>query len=131
MILKRDRMDAILSRFRPLYLLSDLALATVVGTRPGRGASRPTGRFHPGRRPRQNPLYDLAAVEDEHLHERKAGKLRTLRRREGTATQGYFNGTESQLIKYWSIVSKGLSFQRPQNTACGTSFRKLAGCWNV
>jgi len=90
MILKRDRMDAILSRFRPLYLLSDLALATVVGTRPGRGASRPTGRFHPGRRPRQNPLYDLAAVEDEHLHERKAGKLRKLPHRKGTASYPYF-----------------------------------------
>jgi len=48
-----------------------------------------------------------------------------------TATQGYFKGTEIQLIKYWSIVSKGLSCSPRQNTACGISFRRLIGWSNA
>jgi hypothetical protein len=53
--------------------------------RPGRNRAISSG---PPSAPK--PLYDLAAVEDEHLHERKAGKLRKLPHRKGTASYPYF-----------------------------------------
>ena len=42
--------------------------------------------------------------------------------------QGYFKGTETQLIKYWLIRLERPRFSAATNTACGISLRKLTGC---
>ena len=42
--------------------------------------------------------------------------------------QGYFKGTETQLIKYWSIRPDRPIFFPPTKYTCEISFRKLTGC---
>jgi hypothetical protein len=42
--------------------------------------------------------------------------------------QGYFKGTETQLIKYWSIRLDRPNYPPPTKYTCEISFRKLTGC---